>query len=289
MYTINYLAPDANIIKRKFIIMGCNLANEGGFLVSTNFSKNGKYDSKTQVSEDLPALSVNRIVQNIQNGDEQLRNIFIESYEPFIAKTVSKTVGGCIVPKDSEAFSVGLSAFNEAIDKFDEQKYFVFLSFSEQVIRRRVIDHIRSNSKESKVLPFTFFEENKAEFEEKYLATGSDDGFEEVEYKEEIDSFEELLKQFDITVEELTECSPKHKDARQSSIRIAKLLEQNEDLFNKMLKKGKIPYKELEKVAAVNKRTIQRNSKFIIAVAIIFKFKFEIFKSYISEYDEQSL
>ncbi len=257
--------------------------------MSKNFSKDGKYDSKTRDSEDMPDLSVNRIVQNIQNGDEELRNIFIESYEPFIAKTVSKTVGGYIVPRDSEAFSVGLSAFNEAIDKFDEQKYFVFLSFSEQVIRRRAIDYIRSNSKESKVLPFTSFEENKAEFEEKYLATGSDDAFEEVEYKEEIKSFEELLKQFDITVEELAECSPKHKDARQSSIRIAKLLEEDEDLFNKMLKKGNIPYKELGKVAAVNKRTIQRNSKFIIAIAIIFKFKFEIFKSYISEYDEQSL
>ncbi len=256
--------------------------------MSKSFSKNGKYDSKTRISEDMPDLSVNRIVQNIQSGDEELRNTFIGSYEPFIAKTVSKTVGEYI-PRDSEAFSVGLSAFNEAIDKFDEQKYFVFLSFSEQVIRRRVIDHIRSNSKESKVLPFTFFEENKAEFEEKYLTTGSDDGLEEVEYKEEIESFEELLKQFDITVEELAECSPKHKDARQSSIRIAKLLVEDEDLFNKMFKKGNIPYKELEKIAAVNKRTIQRNSKFIIAIAIIFKFKFEIFKSYISEYDEQSL
>ncbi len=253
--------------------------------MSIGFSKDGKYDSKTRISETLSALSVNSIVMSIQNGDEELRNTFIKSYEPFIAKTVSKTIGGYIVTRDSEEYSVGLDAFNEAIDKFNEQKYFVFLSFSEQVIRRRVIDYIRSNSKTSKTLPFTYFEENKAEFEEKYLSTGSEDGFEEVEYKEEIQKFEQLLSQFDITVEGLADCSPKHKDARQSLIRVAKLLAEDDGLFSMMFKKGNIPYKELEKISAVNKRTIQRNSKFITAVAIIFKYKFEIFKSYIAEYD----
>lgn len=254
--------------------------------MSIIFFKNGKHDSKTPVSEEQPALSVNSIVLKIQNGEEELRNDFIESYEPFIAKTVSKTVGGYVVPRDSEEYSIGLSAFNEAIDKFDEKKYFVFLSFSEQVIRRRVIDYIRSNSKTNNTVPFTYFEENKAEFEEKYLATGSDNGFEEIEYKEEIDTYEKMLNQFDITIEELADCSPKHKDARQSSIGIAKLLAEDELLYNKMVKKGNIPYIELEKLVAVNKRTIQRNSKFIIAVAIIFKYKFEIFKSYIEGYDE---
>jgi len=52
-----------------------------------------------------------------------------------------------------------LSAFNEAIDKFDIEKGYNFFLFSEQVIRRRLIDYSRSN-KDDKEYPFSFFDDD---------------------------------------------------------------------------------------------------------------------------------
>jgi DNA-directed RNA polymerase specialized sigma subunit len=59
------------------------------------------------------------ILEKIRSGDMQLRKKFIEENSKFIAKTVSKTLGKSAVPKNSEEFELGLSAFNYSIDDFD--------------------------------------------------------------------------------------------------------------------------------------------------------------------------
>ncbi|MFZ5985808.1 MAG: RNA polymerase sigma-I factor [Bacillota bacterium] len=231
---------------------------------------------------------INRVVLKIQNGDFTLRNNFINKFKPFILNKVSVTLGRFIVPENSEEYSVALSAFNEAIDKFDEKKYHNFMSFAGVVVKRRVIDYLRANSKENKVLPFAYLDEEDHSFEEKYLSAGSEEQFHKVEYKEEMECFEKMLEQFGITLEDLVEYVPKHKDARESSIRIARILSEDERLFGKLNEKHCLPAEDLAKAAGVSKRTVQRNSKFIIAVAIVFKLDFETFKSYVSEYKKKS-
>ncbi len=255
--------------------------------MSISFFKSGKYDSKISTFEKLSVKTINDIVLKIQNGDEDLRSRFIEDFEPFILKSVSKVVGNYIVPENNEEFSVGLSAFNEAIDKFNEGKYFVFLSFAEQVIRRRIIDYIRVDSRRKNVFPFTSLKENGVDFEETYVSSNSDVDFEEVLNKEEVECFEQILGRYEVTIEELVECAPKHKDARQSSIKIAKLLSESEDLYKKLNETRNLPYKDLGKAVGVSKRTLQRNNKFIIAVTIVFRYKFELFKSYIVEVEHE--
>lgn len=58
---------------------------------------------------------------NIQQGDTELQNALIEQYKPFVAKTVSSVCKRYIDEKDDE-FSVGLIAFNEAIEKYSAEK-----------------------------------------------------------------------------------------------------------------------------------------------------------------------
>ena len=89
--------------------------------------------------------SLEEKVQLIQQGDMRLQNELIDSYKPFIAKTVSSVCKRYIDESDDE-FSIGLIAFNEAIQKYIEKGH-SFISFSEILIQRRVIDFIRRQSK----------------------------------------------------------------------------------------------------------------------------------------------
>ena len=58
----------------------------------------------------------------IQQGDlTTLQNELIHSYKPFIAKTVSSVCKRYIHESDDE-FSIGLIAFNEAIQKYHSRK-----------------------------------------------------------------------------------------------------------------------------------------------------------------------
>lgn len=225
---------------------------------------------------------VKDIIVKIKGGDGLLKEKFISDYRPFILKSVSRASGEYIEIENDEEYSVGLSAFNEAIESYDAGKNCSFLNFAAQVIKRRVIDYKRSNYKNQKVYPFTYFEDEEYEnFEERYLNDDFSSQFDKIEIREEIILFNQKLDEFGITLEDLVLCAPRHRDSKQHSIRIARLLAENRELYEKMDRKKNIPMVDLMKLVDVNQRTIERNRKFIIAVCLILNSGLDVLKGYV--------
>lgn len=226
-------------------------------------------------------------VKRIKSGDKELLNDFIKEYSPFIKRTVSITTGNWSDTDKSEEFSIGLMAFNEAIECFDHKKYPKFLCFSRHVIKRRLIDHLRKNIA-VKSVPFSSIltddnddnELHNQKFEEKYLKSDSYKQFENLESIEEINSFTNKLSTFGITVRDLAICSPKHKDSMKLVVKIARILAQNEELYQSLERKKTIPMKELLKLLDVHIRTVEKNRKFIIGVCLILRSNLDILKGY---------
>lgn len=230
-------------------------------------------------------------IKNIKAGDTLLREKMIDDYKPFIIKVVSKVTGRYVDLENSEEFSIGLIAFNEAIDCYDRSKNAGFISFCETVIKRRVIDYYRKNSKNNKVYPITYFynddkDKNSKAFEEKYLIIDSDPQFENIEKKEEISLFIKRLEEFGITLEELVKIAPKHLDSKQISIRIARIILDNRELSDKLERKKTIPMVELMKLVDINRKTIERNRKFIISVYLILSGNLEIMQGYVKNIEK---
>lgn len=221
----------------------------------------------------------------IQQGDEALLNNIIDSYKPFIAKTVSSVCKRYIHETDDE-FSIGLIAFNEAIVKYLPERGKSLLSFAEVLIKRRVIDYIRKQTKNVHIsfdfssgtqedeAPGTIIV-NELSFEEYKKKT------EEQMRKDEIMRFQELLQSFDLSLSDLVENSPKHADARKNAILTAKLIADSPQLKELLYEKGRLPIKQLEEMAIVSRKTIERNRKYIIAIALILSGDFLYMKDYI--------
>ncbi len=219
-------------------------------------------------------------LKQIKEGDRLLREDFLSRYTPFMLKAASKVAGRYVDIKNSDEYSIALSAFNEAIDCYDMTKNYNFLLFSEHVIRKRLIDHMRKN-KRNKELPFSYFE-NDDEILENYTIFGSNIGFEDVEVREDIIEYKEALADFDITFMDLIANAPKHEDSRKLCIRIAKVLADDEELFRLLQKYKNIPRSELKKKAKVHSRTIGNHRKYIIALCLILRSNLELSKSYLS-------
>ncbi|TYQ13224.1 UNVERIFIED_CONTAM: RNA polymerase sigma factor [Acetivibrio alkalicellulosi] len=230
-------------------------------------------------SNKSPVSSINHAVIKIKNGDSSLKEEFIIKYKPYLLKAIASTTGKYVDTEKCEEYSVGLMAFNEAIDNFDSEKNGNFLNYCNIVINHRIIDYIRKNKKDKKVIPFSYFEE-KNEFEEKYLVSDSHYQYEKIEVKEEIVILENKLKEFGITLEELVEKSPKHKDSRELYINIARVISDNSFLFDKMIRKKCIPISDLMKRVRVSRKTIERNRKYIIAVSLVLRSSLEEIKQY---------
>lgn len=226
-----------------------------------------------------PALEC---IARIKQGDHQLRDEFINDYKPFIIKCISKSTGRFVELENSEELSIGLLAFNEAIDCFDESKNRSFFSFAAQVIHRRLINYRIKSKKNASVFPFTYFEDDgKLELKNSDIDFNAADLLGKFEIKEEIESFKKRLEVFGITIYDLVKDSPKHKDAIRSCIQIARVIAANDTLYKKLSDKKTMPMSELSKLVSVSQRTIERNRKFIIAVCLIIKSDLDIVKGYL--------
>jgi RNA polymerase sigma factor len=228
--------------------------------------------------------SINDIIKRIQCGDDYLKEQFISKYTPFIIKTLYNTLGTFIDIRNSEEFSIGLSAFNESIECYNEKKNCNFFNFSEQVIKRKLYTFLNSRKKEQNTLPFSYLEETDRNFENKYCTLDSNDALHNIEMKDQYERFEEKLAEFGISFEDLVLHKPKHKDSLRQAINIAKVLAEDIVLYKKLMTKKTIPMGELLKKVKVNHKAIEKNRKFIISICIILGEDFEDIKKHIREY-----
>lgn len=221
----------------------------------------------------------------IQQGEQYLLDEIIRSYKPFIAKTVSSVCRRYIYETDDE-FSIGLIAFNEAIEKYSTERGSSLLSFSEVIIKRRVIDYIRKQSKNQHLSLDLTNEKNDEEsagaiiVNELSLEDYNKKNDEQLR-KDEIIHFQELLTSFDLNFSDLVENSPKHFDARKSAILTAKMLVDNQELKEMLFTNKRLPIKQLETMVDVSRKTIERNRKYIIAIALILASDYVYMKDYI--------
>ena len=224
---------------------------------------------------------VNETIRRIKMGDEAAKNQFIAQYKPFIIKSVSGILANPHIEiENSDEFSIGLIAFNEALDCYDETKNRNFFEFARQVIKRRIINYWQSNQKGSPEYTFSYLQNDNPDHLD-HILPSTENFTREYEIKEEILNFKDRLAEFGIPLKELVSNTPKHRDSKILSIQIAETIAGNENLYRQMMKRKTLPMVELLKISKFNKRTLERHRKYIIAICLILRSELEILKDYI--------
>lgn len=226
--------------------------------------------------------NLNRIINRIKDGDDGLREQVISDYKHFIIRCVSKFVNKYIDTENSEEYSIGLIAFNSAIDDYDEIKNSSFLNFAELVINRRLINYLNKEKKNNNIYPFSYFEDRNDSSLENYIEKKSTHiHFDRCEAREEIEIFIKKLNKFGISLDDLIKKTPKHRDSREMLIHVAKTIADNKELYEKLNTKMCIPMKELSRLTTVNPKTIEKNRKYIVASCIAFNSDLDIIKGFL--------
>ncbi|WP_425464020.1 RNA polymerase sigma-I factor [Oceanobacillus piezotolerans] len=232
----------------------------------------------------LTEKTIEEMVLLAQNGDKDTQDYLIRNYQPFIAKTISEVCKRYIDQTRDEEFSIGLTAFNEAIFSFNSEKGSSFLSFAKLVIKRKIIDYIRANKKIPQVVSLDENYDNE-QMENPAEITVSKEKYMEkrhrMELREEILAYKEKLKEYKLSLDELTVISPKHRDARDSAVKAARILYMDTEMRNSVVRKKKLPIKELLKKVEVSKKTLERNRKYILAIFIVLNENYMYLKEYL--------
>lgn len=231
----------------------------------------------------LPDKKLEKRVLLVQKGEENTRNQLIDEYKPFIQKTLSKQLGRYVEEKNDEVVSLGLIAFNDAIDRYEPRRG-PFLPFAATVIRNRTIDHLRKSSQQKVSLPVSsLMKEDGTEEEVWGNNKWQPDLEEQAVMVEEMNSFVQRLKQFNISLDELVAEAPKHRDTRTKAVTTAHWLYSQPELRQRIMKNGRMPLKEIELHTGLTKKAVDRSKKLIIAVIIVLDSDLDTMKQYVKD------
>jgi len=225
---------------------------------------------------------VNIMAVNAKNDENSMNNL-ITQYENFILKCASSAARSYISKSDDE-WSIALAAFTEAVKNYSSEKG-SFLNFAELVIRRRIIDFMRSKSRyapEISVNPSLFStdtadeEDYSMQSEIAQKVSASDDN----SIKLEIYLVNEIFSAYGFSFMDLSECSPKAEKTKRACAKVVAFMIKNPILASEMKVKRQLPLNIIQKNTKVPRKLLERHRKYIVAAVEIMSGDYPYLASY---------
>lgn len=243
----------------------------------------------TNKARRIHAVQPDAILLSAKNGDVEAREQLIEMHMPDIIRTASRVSRRYLQVGQDDEVSIALMAFNEAIDSYCDEGGASFSRFAETVIHRRLVDHFRREGKRAEV-PLSELDQedddgnpyNYAELRGSLVQYELDQA-DEIR-REEIAQYAQMLSTYGIRFSELPKIAPKHRDARIRSMQVARLIAETPSYRQHLIEKQSLPLSMLEKDERVeiSRKTMERQRKYIIAIAVLLMSDLYHLKEYIT-------
>lgn len=224
---------------------------------------------QTQIEQDI---------KNAREGNELARQNIIKNSRPYILNVVSHVCKRFVTWSDDEA-SIGLLAFNRAIDNYEDGKGRPFLSYAYCLINRDLINFFHKNESCRNELSLDNTSCNSASLSYDEIPITTEeieisvrDYMEKVESSElagEISEMDSILAEYGIGFEELESSSPRHRDTRDLTLRVIKDFMTDEELIYEFIRKKKFPAAAFAKRKGYPLKTIEKHRKYLIALLVI--------------------
>ncbi|GAW92710.1 RNA polymerase sigma-I factor [Calderihabitans maritimus] len=233
------------------------------------------------------------LLHKARAGDRHAREEFTRRFTPFVLRVASESVGRYVALGQDDESSIALMAFNEAIDQYDPGQETNFLTFAETVIKRRLIDYLRRETRRRQREFLISPEKTEEGYPDSFPVSLQERQAVEIfnrqqeasERKEEIALFKKRLEEFGISLPDLARSSPRHKSARRRAMEAARILAEEDSLRESFLRHKMLPLKELEIRTRFSRKTLERHRRYIIAIALIYVDEFPYLKEYLKETD----
>ena len=217
--------------------------------------------------------------------DPEVADALIRQYMGFIRAETIKFMKRAPIEGQDEELSIVMLAFYEAILNY-ERKRGAFLAFASRGIRNRLIDYYRKEKRHAKLV--SLHEPLQDDEEDTLKIDHLEDPKNEIEMthqraaaKEEIEEFERQLHTFGISFSEVADNCPRQKRTLQACEKVLSAAKQNPDLLNEMLHTKKLPITALVQHSGVDKKTIERHRKYLVAILLAFTNGYEIIRGHL--------
>lgn len=223
---------------------------------------------------------INRVYaakRDLQQADD-----LIGAYIPFIKSEVSRYLKRVCTEQDDE-FSIGMIAFHEAIRGYTKDRG-AFLKYAALLIRSRLIDFLRKEARhQGHISIYEEHGEDDIPLHER-LADDSDHAEESAvrdATRQEIEELSAVMAGFGVGLTDVAENSPKQERTLMACRRAIQYAIQNPALLDELLQTKKLPMTQLVNGTGVERKTLERHRKYVLAMLLIQTNGYEIIRGHL--------
>lgn len=192
-------------------------------------------------------------------------NSLIERHMPFLIRTVSNFTGRYVSIENDDEFSIGLLAFAEAVKRYEPDRG-KFLSFARLVIESRLKNYKEKSNRYMQEESLEVLRDAGIDFFRK----DEEENESTEKLHEEVLKYREELLLFGLTLENLADTAPKHRDTRQTAVQTAETASEDSETVEETYRKRKLPVRRVARIGKVTEKAVKTSKTFILAVMIIF-------------------
>jgi RNA polymerase sigma factor len=176
-------------------------------------------------------------------------------------------------------------AFHEAILGFDKSRG-AFLPYASMLIRNRLIDYHRKNLRHQGTISlFTPTGDDEQTIMDKLA--DEHDRFEESANleatKQEIDKLASVMASFGVNFSDVADHSPKQERTLEACAIAIRYAADNKELLNELLRTKKLPMAQLASGSGVQRKTLERHRKYVLAMLLIQTNGYEIIRNHLGQ------
>ena len=191
-------------------------------------------------------------------------NELVDIHLPYIIRTISDLTGRYVSVEHDEEFVIALSAFAEAIQRYDRQRG-NFLSYVGLVIRSRLLTFLQEEKNCPDVVSLDALMELGYEPEASEVK--------DEDLHEEILAYQQELEKFGLSLDTMVECSPNHRNTRETAILVAEQASRDEEIVSDTYRKRKLPVRAVARLCHVTEKIVKTSKHFILGTMLIFVMK----------------
>ncbi|MBM6675672.1 RNA polymerase subunit sigma [Olsenella uli] len=211
----------------------------------------------------------------------------VRDYLPFIRSETAKFMGRSPQQGRDDELGIAMFAFHEAVLSYDRVRG-AFLPFAAMNVRNRLVDFARRERRHADVLSLDEGRPDGDEGDGRPLVetiASERDEIGERQTREasrrEIAQFGAELESFGLTFLDVSENCPKQQRTFEACRRVLDCARRNPELLDRLLRTKKLPMAELSRSSGVERKTIERHRRYLVAVLLAFTNGFEIIRGHL--------
>ena len=227
-----------------------------------------------------------KIVQQVYAAKEDVKaeDRLIGTYMPFIKTETAKFLKRPPVEGHDDELSIAMIAFHEAIGGYSRTRG-AFLKYAAMLIRSRLIDYSRREQRHSRVISLdartgeddTTLAETLADERAPYDETARD------ATRWEIEELTRQMKEFGVNLRDVADNCPKQQRTLDACRKALQYARENPALLDDLLKTKKLPIGQLTAGSGVERKTLERHRKYMVALLLIYTNGYEIIRGHLKQ------